>query len=124
MIRPRCERWLAVWPTGFFNSRSGIDERPVVPNRETKSSGSENTFPEDLTNLDTMREEIAGMAADAAAWLGRKQLLARTVTTQGAVLRLYDDYAKPYRPTDLRLRHDRLQSSTIAGPDGRPDVDP
>jgi len=68
---------LADW---LLQLASGIDNRPVVPNRESKSSGSENTFPEDLTNLDAMREEIAGMAANAAAWLGRKQLLARTVT--------------------------------------------
>src|SRR5215831_1322129 len=28
---------------------TGCDERPVVPHREAKSSGSENTFPEELT---------------------------------------------------------------------------
>src|SRR2546425_3272518 len=59
---------------------SGIDDRPVVPNREVKSSGSENTFAEDLTDLEAVRREIAGMASDAAVWLARKQLLARTVT--------------------------------------------
>jgi DNA polymerase-4 len=58
----------------------GVDERPVVPNRETKSSGSENTFARDLTELDAVRREIAEMAADAAHWLARRQLLARTVT--------------------------------------------
>jgi DNA polymerase-4 len=57
----------------------GIDERPVVPNRESKSSGSENTFAEDLTDPDTMRREIADMAVDAARWLARRDLLARTV---------------------------------------------
>ena len=30
----------------------GVDDRPVAPNREAKSSGSENTYPEDLTDLD------------------------------------------------------------------------
>jgi len=59
---------------------SGIDDRPVVPNREPKSSGSENTFVRDLTNLDAVRNEIRGMAIDAARWLARRRLLARTVT--------------------------------------------
>jgi DNA polymerase-4 len=58
----------------------GVDDRPVEPNRETKSSGSENTFAEDLTDLDAIRTEVAGMAEDAARWLVRRQLLARTVT--------------------------------------------
>jgi DNA polymerase-4 len=58
----------------------GVDNRPVVPDRETKSSGSENTYAEDLTDLDAVRSEISQMAADAAAWLARKELLARTVT--------------------------------------------
>jgi DNA polymerase-4 len=58
----------------------GVDDRPVVPNRESKSSGSEATYPKDLTHLDEIRQEIAGMAAHAAAWLARKPLLARTVT--------------------------------------------
>jgi DNA polymerase-4 len=58
----------------------GIDDRRVAPNREAKSSSSENTFPEDLTDLAPIRDEIASMAADAASWLLRRQLLARTVT--------------------------------------------
>jgi DNA polymerase-4 len=58
----------------------GVDDRQVTPNREAKSSGSENTFPEDLTDEGQIREEVAGMAADAARWLVRRQLLARTVT--------------------------------------------
>jgi DNA polymerase IV len=58
----------------------GIDDRPVVPNRESKSSGSENTYPEDLTDAAVIRQEIREMAVHAAAWLSRKSLLARTVT--------------------------------------------
>ena len=58
----------------------GIDDRPVVANRETKSSGTENTFAEDLTDLTRIREEVAAMARQAGGWLGRKSLLARTVT--------------------------------------------
>src|SRR6266849_5068547 len=67
---------LADWLRQLAN---GVDDRPVVPNREVKSSGSENTYPEDLTDLDAIRIEIAEMAAHAISWLARKELLARTV---------------------------------------------
>ena len=59
----------------------GIDDRPVTPNREAKSSGSENTYPEDLTDATPIREEVAehgGRRVRAGSCAG--QLLARTVT--------------------------------------------
>jgi len=59
---------------------AGIDDRPVTPHREVKSSGSENTFADDLTDREAIRAEIAEMAAHAATWLTRKTLFARTVT--------------------------------------------
>lgn len=58
----------------------GEDDRPVEPNRASKSSSSECTYAEDLTDLARIREEIAGMARDNARWLERKQIVARTVT--------------------------------------------
>jgi len=58
----------------------GIDDRPVTPNREAKSSGSENTFAQDLLDLRAIREHVAEMAASAARWLARKELFARTVS--------------------------------------------
>ena len=58
----------------------GIDDRQVEPNRETKSSGSENTYSQDLTDILEIRQEIDGMARDAAGWLQRTELLCRTVT--------------------------------------------
>ena len=76
---------LADWLSQLAN---GIDERPVTPNREAKSSGSENTYPIDLTDIDTIRLEIAEMASHAIGWLARKQLLARTVTIKVR----YDDF--------------------------------
>jgi len=59
---------------------NGIDERPVVAHHDPKSSGSENTYPEDLTDLETIRHEIDEMSRHAVAWLERRQLFARTVT--------------------------------------------
>ncbi len=108
---------LADWLRRLAN---GEDDRPVVPNREAKSSGSENTYPEDLTDLDTIRAEIAEMATHAIGWLSRKQLLARTVTIKVR----YDDFttitrshsALPTRDeTDLAARAVRLLDKTDAG---------
>src|SRR6476661_1363358 len=56
---------LADWLQQLAN---GIDERPVVPNREVKSSGCENTYPEDLIDLDTIRSQVAEMAGHAISW--------------------------------------------------------
>ena len=58
----------------------GEDDRPVEPSRPSKSSSSECTYAEDLTDPARIREEIATMARDNALWLGRKRLAARTVT--------------------------------------------
>jgi DNA polymerase-4 len=108
---------LAGWLRQLAN---GIDERPVEPHREAKSSGSENTYPEDLTDLDAIRAEIAEMASHAIAWLTRRELFARTVTIK---LR-YDDFttitrshtAPPTREeADLTARAVRLLDKTDAG---------
>ena len=98
----------------------GVDDRPVVPNRETKSSGSENTYPEDLTDLDTIRAEIAEMAINVVSWLARRTMLARTVTIKVR----YDDFttitrshsAPPTRDeADILARAVRLLEKTDAG---------
>src|SRR6187397_1991983 len=54
----------------------GVDDRPVVPNRASKSRGSENTYAEDLTDIAKMRQEIAAMAGDNARWLKKRGNLA------------------------------------------------
>jgi DNA polymerase-4 len=99
---------------------NGIDDRPVVAHRETKSSGSENTYPADLTDIDTIRAEIGEMAGQAAAWLERRNLLARTVMIKVR----YSDFttitrshtALPSRDAaDLRERAVRLLDKTAAG---------
>jgi len=108
---------LADWLRQLAN---GVDDRPVVPNREAKSSGSENTYPEDLVDLETIRVEVAEMAGHAIAWLARRQLLARTVTLKVR----YGDFTTITRshtalPTrdeaDLTARAVRLLEKTEAG---------
>jgi DNA polymerase-4 len=99
---------------------NGIDERPVVADSEPKSSGSENTYPEDLTDIDTIRAELEEMARHAVAWLERRDLLARTVTIKVR----YSDFttitrshtAAPSRDAaDLSTRAVQLLQKTAAG---------
>ena len=59
---------------------AGLDDRPVSPNRPAKSSSSECTYAEDLTDLNRIRDEILEMAREVEDWLVRRDLLARTVT--------------------------------------------
>ena len=58
----------------------GEDDRPVEPDRPSKSAGCENTYAHDLTDPAEMRAELDEMAGRPARWLERKDLLARTVT--------------------------------------------
>ncbi len=58
----------------------GDDPRPVVPDRASKSSSTENTYAEDLVDLQAIRAELDRMARENAEWLARRQLAARTVT--------------------------------------------
>jgi DNA polymerase-4 len=58
----------------------GRDDRPVEPNRPTKSAGSEQTYATDLSSIEQIRREIEEMARDIAGWLTKKGKTARTVT--------------------------------------------
>jgi len=58
----------------------GDDPRPVTPDRESKSSSTENTYAEDLRDLEKMRDELDRMARENADWLVRRKLEARTIT--------------------------------------------
>jgi len=66
----------------------GKDDRAVQPNRASKSSSSETTYAQDLTDPDRIRDEITKMARANARWLERKDLVARTVTIKVR----YDDF--------------------------------
>jgi len=99
---------------------AGEDDRPVEPNRASKSSSSECTYAEDLTDLGRIREEIAGMARDNAGWLARKGIRARTVMIKVR----YGDFTTITRsdtrpatsdPTEIAQRAVRLLEKTEVG---------
>ena len=58
----------------------GDDPREVNPNSERKSIGCENTFAEDLKDIETIRREVHALALQTARALERRKLFARTVT--------------------------------------------
>ena len=99
---------------------AGEDDRPVQPNRPTKSSSSEVTYDQDLTDPARMRDELATMARDNATWLQRKGILARTVVIKVR----YSDFTTVTRrhtdrptndPDELAQRAVALLEKTEAG---------
>jgi DNA polymerase-4 len=99
----------------------GVDERPVDPNEERKSAGSECTYEKDLTDLGHIRAEIDEMARDAARWLEKRAIFARTVVIKVR----YEDFttvtrsqseAQPTRdPEAIAARAIALLDKTEAG---------
>ncbi len=99
----------------------GDDPRPVGPARPYKSSSSENTYNEDLLDRDAIRAEIERMARDTAAWLARKELLARTVNIKvryadfTTVTRSHTAAAPTRDPEEIVARALTLLDRTDAG---------
>ena len=63
----------------FYAIVRGRDERPVVANRPPKSISAETTFAVDYEELDALVLELAPLAAQVAARLGKAKLEARAV---------------------------------------------
>jgi DNA polymerase IV len=99
----------------------GHDPRVVDPNEERKSVGSECTYETDLTDLSRIRAEIDEMARDAARWLDKNGVFARTVVIKVR----YEDFTtitrsqsdlKPTRDADaIASRAVALLEKTDAG---------
>lgn len=64
----------------FYKIVRGVDNRPVQPHRKAKSVGAEDTFPQDLTTLDEMYEELDKIGQSVYNRLSRNQLKGKTVT--------------------------------------------
>ncbi len=66
----------------YYAISRGEDDRPVRADRERKSSGSETTFPEDLTDAGDIEREILGQANEVWAWCEKANAFGRTVTVK------------------------------------------
>jgi len=63
----------------LWEQANAIDPRPVIPDREAKSIGAEDTFDDDLAGVDALSPRIHGQALRVARRLRRAGLRARTV---------------------------------------------
>jgi DNA polymerase-4 len=66
----------------FYEIARGRDDRPVQPDRERKSSGSETTFPEDLIDPARIEAGVIAMADEVWAWCEKANSRGRTVTVK------------------------------------------
>ena len=66
----------------YFEIARGRDDRAVMPDRERKSSGSETTFPEDLTDPTGIEAGVIAMADEVWRWCERANSRGRTVTVK------------------------------------------
>ena len=66
----------------YFEIARGRDDRAVQPDRERKSSGSERTFPEDLTDPARIEAGVIAMADEVWGWCEKANSRGRTVTVK------------------------------------------
>lgn len=90
----------------------GIDDRPVNPSRERKSSGSETTFDRDLTDLAEIEAGVLKMADDVSVWCSTRQQFGRTVTVKAKYADFRQVTRSRTRPQALRDPSD-LRSTAI-----------
>jgi DNA polymerase-4 len=63
----------------YWNLARGIDNRPVVPDREAKSISHETTFAEDIADMDVLRAWLVDLVEQVARRLRHHDLGGRTV---------------------------------------------
>ncbi len=64
----------------YYWAARGIDNRPVNPNQERKSIGSETTFRSDLTTYEACMAELHGLIETVSRHCSRRDLAGKTVT--------------------------------------------
>jgi DNA polymerase IV len=65
----------------YYAISRGEDDRPVRADRERKSSGSETTFAEDLTDADAIERGVLGQADEVWAWCEKANAFGHSVVS-------------------------------------------
>jgi DNA polymerase IV len=63
----------------FWHLARGLDDRPVVPDRQAKQISHETTFPQDITDLDLLRQRLWELTEQVARRLRQCRRCGRTV---------------------------------------------
>lgn len=71
---------LGNWGLEVYNLANGIDNRPVVPEREAQSIGHETTFSQDIADEEFLTRVLLDLAQDIGWRLRRARLKGRTIT--------------------------------------------
>lgn len=80
MDEPFFDRIFGEWGERVFGLIRGIDDREVAPDRTAKSIGQEQTFHENISDADHLRDILLEQVEEVAMRLRRKGRLAQTVT--------------------------------------------
>ena len=64
----------------YYDIAHGIDDRPVEPNRESKSIGAEYTFPEDVNDIQTIIQTADKLLDEVLAGLNKLKKQGKTLT--------------------------------------------
>ncbi len=80
--RPELVRIFGKSGAYYYHICRGIDNRPVKADRITKSVSAENTFSEDLTELEPMLAAIASISESVSKRLKKAGLKGKTVTVK------------------------------------------
>jgi len=78
----RLEHHLGTCSIELYNLAWGRDDRPVIPDREAKSIGSETTFTSDLWSKDEIKGVLMALAGKVGWRLRKAGLQGRTITVK------------------------------------------
>lgn len=80
LSQPQMEDLFGKSATFYTQLLHGQDDRPVETDWVRKSVGSENTFPQDLSDPEVMLDELRPLAEEVFSWMERHQTYGRTLT--------------------------------------------
>jgi DNA polymerase-4 len=99
----------------YYDIARGVDDRLVKPDRIRKSSGSETTFAEDLTDPGDIEAGVRAMAEDVWAWCEKHQTFGHTVTVKikYSSFQIVTRSRTMQTPVDTREKLDEISISLV-----------